>query len=158
MVIGEQPGDQEDLAGRPFVGPAGQLFNRALSQAGISRDMLYVTNVVKHFKFEPRGKRRIHSRANPKEQAACRPWLLAEIDRVAPRAIVCLGAMAAQSIIDKRFQLMRQRGQWMSTAGGIRVFATMHPSYLLRLPDEAQRNEAFAMFVDDLAMLRDLQE
>ena len=156
MVVGEQPGDQEDLAGRPFVGPAGQLFDRALAQAGISRDALYVTNVVKHFKFEPRGKRRIHSRANAQEQAACRPWLLAELDRVAPQAIVCLGAMAAQSIFDKHFQLLKQRGRWMTTASGVRAFATVHPSYLLRLPDETQRAEAYAAFVDDLAMLQEL--
>ena len=156
MVIGEQPGDQEDLAGRPFVGPAGQLFDRALAQAGIAREALYITNVVKHFKFEPRGKRRIHSRANPQEQLACRPWLLAEIDRVKPQAIVCLGAMAAQSILDRKFQLLKQRGKWLTTAGGVRAFATVHPSYLLRLPDEAQRSEAYAAFVRDLAMLREL--
>jgi len=158
MVIGEQPGDQEDLAGRPFVGPAGQLFDHALAQAGIEREALYVTNTVKHFKFEPRGKRRIHSRANAQEQSACRPWLLAEIQRVAPRAIVCLGAMAAQAVFGKSFRLLEQRGQWITLDNGIRAFATVHPSYLLRLPDERERSEATAAFVHDLAMLRELPE
>jgi probable DNA metabolism protein len=153
MVIGEQPGDQEDLAGRPFVGPAGQLFDQALVHAGIDRAALYVTNTVKHFKFEPRGKRRIHSRANAAEQSACRPWLLAEIQRVAPKTIVCLGAMAAQAIFGKNFRLLEQRGQWRTLDNGIRAFATVHPSYLLRLPDEAERDEAIAAFVRDLAML-----
>ncbi|WP_158884110.1 UdgX family uracil-DNA binding protein [Rhodanobacter sp. L36] len=153
MVIGEQPGDQEDLAGRPFVGPAGQLFDRALAQAGIARDALYITNTVKHFKFEPRGKRRLHARANAQEQAACRPWLLAEIERVAPKAIVCLGAMAAQAIFGRSFRLLEQRGQWIDLDDGTRAFATVHPSYLLRLPDERARHEATAHFVRDLSML-----
>lgn len=156
MVIGEQPGDQEDLAGRPFVGPAGQLFDQALAQAGVERNQLYVTNTVKHFKFEPRGKRRIHSRANASEQSACRPWLLAEIQRVAPKIIVCLGAMAAQAIFGKNFRLLEQRGQWITLDNGIGAFATVHPSYLLRLPDERERGEAIAHFVRDLGMLRSL--
>ncbi len=153
MVIGEQPGDREDLAGRPFIGPAGQLFDHALAQAGMPRQALYVTNTVKHFKFEPRGKRRIHSRANASEQKACRPWLLAEIDRIAPQAIVCLGAMAAQAIFGKTFRLLEQRGRWQSLDDGTRAFATVHPSFLLRLPDQ-QRDAAFAEFVRDLEMLR----
>jgi len=156
MVIGEQPGDQEDLAGRPFVGPAGQLFDQALAQAGIERNRLYITNTVKHFKFEPRGKRRIHSRANAAEQSACRPWLLAEIQHVAPKTIVCLGAMAAQAIFGKQFRLLEQRGQWLTLDGGIRAFATVHPSYLLRLPGERERSEAMVDFVRDLSMLRSL--
>jgi probable DNA metabolism protein len=158
MVIGEQPGDQEDLAGRPFVGPAGQLFDQALVQASIEREALYVTNTVKHFKFEPRGKRRIHSRANAQEQSACRPWLLAEIDRVAPRIVVCLGAMAAQAIFGKSFRLLQQRGQWIALDNGIQAFATVHPSYLLRLPDEIQRSDAYEQFVGDLQMLRQVPE
>jgi DNA polymerase len=153
MVIGEQPGDQEDLAGRPFIGPAGQLFDQALAQAGVERSQLYITNTVKHFKFEPRGKRRIHSRANAAEQSACRPWLLAEIQRVAPNTIVCLGAMAAQAIFGKNFRLLEQRGQWMTLDNGIRAFATVHPSYLLRLPDEREREAAVADFIRDLSML-----
>ena len=153
VVIGEQPGDQEDLAGRPFMGPAGQLFDRALAEAGISRDALYVTNAVKHFKFEPRGKRRLHQRSNAAEQAACRPWLAAELDRIKPRAIVCLGAMAAQAIFGPSFRLLKERGHWREVAEGMRAFATVHPSYLLRLPDEGAREDAYAQFVRDLSML-----
>jgi len=153
VVIGEQPGDQEDLAGRPFVGPAGQLFDRALAEAGIPRNALYVTNAVKHFKFEPRGKRRLHQRANAAEQAACRPWLAAELDRIKPRAIVCLGAMAARAIFGASFGLLKERGQWREVAQGMRAFATVHPSYLLRLPAEGDRKEAYAQFVRELSML-----
>ncbi len=153
VVIGEQPGDQEDLAGQPFVGPSGQLFDRALAQAGIDRSALYVTNTVKHFKFEPRGKRRIHARANAQEQAACRQWLEAELDRIRPKAIVCLGAMAAQGIFGRSFRLLKQRGQWMEIDAQTRGFATVHPSYLLRLPDEAARMQGFEDFARDLALM-----
>ncbi len=156
VVIGEQPGDQEDLAGRPFVGPSGQLFDRALAQAGIARSALYVTNTVKHFKFEPRGKRRLHARANAQEQAACRQWLEAELDRVRPQAIVCLGAMAAQGIFGSSFRLLQQRGQWIDLGDNSRGFATVHPSYLLRLPDESARTQGFEDFVRDLALMREL--
>jgi DNA polymerase len=153
VVIGEQPGDQEDLANKPFVGPAGQLFDRALAEAAIPRAALYVTNTVKHFKFEPRGKRRLHARANAEEQAACRPWLAAELDRIKPAAVVCLGAMAAQAIFGASFRLLKERGRWRDVAEGMRAFATVHPSYLLRLPDEQARSEAYAQFVDDLRLL-----
>ena len=156
VVIGEQPGDQEDLAGRPFVGPAGQLFDRALAEAGISRDALYVTNAVKHFKFEPRGKRRLHQRANAAEQAACRPWLAAELDRIKPRAVVCLGAMAAQAIFGPSFRLLKERGAWRDVADGMRAFATVHPSYLLRLREEGEREDGYRQFVHDLKKMRDV--
>ncbi|MGY3232641.1 putative DNA metabolism protein [Luteibacter sp. HA06] len=156
VVIGEQPGDQEDLAGKPFIGPAGKLFDRALEEAGVDRAALYVTNAVKHFKFEPRGKRRLHKRANAEEQAACRPWLAAEIDRIRPQAIVCLGAMAAQAVFGASFRLMAQRGQWLDLPDGARAMATVHPSYLLRLPDEQAREEGYAEFVRDLKLMRDM--
>ncbi|QWT20077.1 UdgX family uracil-DNA binding protein [Bacillus sp. NP157] len=156
VVIGEQPGDQEDLAGKPFVGPAGKLFDQALGEAGVDRAALYVTNTVKHFKFEPRGKRRLHKRANAEEQAACRPWLAAEIDRIKPDALVCLGAMAAQAVFGSSFRLMQQRGEWITLADGRRAMATVHPSYLLRLPDEAEREAAYAAFVRDLGLMRDV--
>jgi DNA polymerase len=156
IVIGEQPGDQEDLAGKPFVGPAGKMFDRALDELAIDRGALYVTNTVKHFKFEPRGKVRLHKRANAEEQAACRPWLAAEIDRIQPDAIVCLGAMAAQSVFGSSFRLMVQRGQWIDLPDGRRAMATVHPSYLLRLPDEDARHAGYADFVRDLALLRDV--
>ena len=153
VVIGEQPGDQEDLAGKPFVGPAGQLFDRALGEAGVPRDKLYVTNTVKHFKFEPRGKMRLHKRANAEEQAACRRWLAAEIDRIRPGALVCLGAMAAHAVFGASFKLMEQRGQWIELPDGRKAMATMHPSYLLRLPDPAARERAYADFVRDLSLI-----
>jgi uracil-DNA glycosylase family protein len=156
MVIGEQPGDQEDLAGHPFVGPAGKLFDRALAEAGIEREALYVTNAVKHFKFEPRGKRRMHQRANAQEQAACRPWLAAEIERIRPTAIVCLGAMAAQAIFGPSFRLLKQRGAWRDVAEGMRALATVHPSYLLRLPQESEREDAYRQFVRELKKMREV--
>lgn len=156
VVIGEQPGDQEDLAGRPFTGPSGQLFDHALADAGIARSDLYVTNTVKHFKFEPRGKRRIHARANAQEQAACRQWLEAELDRIRPQAVVCLGSMAAHGIFGSDFQLLKQRGQWIELGEHTRGLATVHPSYLLRLPDEDARVRGYAEFVRDLALMREM--
>jgi len=156
VVIGEQPGDQEDLAGKPFVGPAGKLFDRALGEAGVDRDALYVTNTVKHFKFEPRGKVRLHKRASAQEQAACRPWLAAELDRVRPDAIVCLGAMAAQAVFGASFRLMAQRGEWIDLPDGRRAMATVHPSYLLRLPDAEAREAGYADFVRDLSLMHDV--
>lgn len=152
MLVGEQPGDQEDLAGRPFVGPAGQLLDRALGAAGLARDALYVTNTVKHFKFTLRGKRRLHARADAAEQAACRMWLEAELARIQPRLIVCLGAMAARAILGPDFRLLEQRGRWFELGDGRRAMATVHPSYLLRLPAE-QKDGAFDAFVVDLARL-----
>jgi DNA polymerase len=150
MLIGEQPGDQEDLAGKPFVGPAGRLLDRALEAAGLSRASMYVTNTVKHFKFEPRGKVRLHKRADAAEQRACRPWLDAEISRIQPRLIVCLGSMAASAMLGSSFQLLKQRGTWHERDDGSRVMATVHPSYLLRLPDADAREQGFADFVADL--------
>lgn len=155
MLIGESPGNQEDLAGHPFVGPAGELLDRALAEAGVDRRQVYVTNVVKHFKYQLRGKRRLHARANAAEQAACRFWLDAELLRVQPARIVCLGAMAAQAIFGRSFRLLKQRGTWRELPDGARGFATVHPSYLLRLRDAAGRAEAYAAFVRDLRLLQE---
>lgn len=150
MLVGEQPGDREDQAGRPFVGPAGALLNGALEEAGIVREAVYVTNTVKHFKWEPRGKRRIHKKPNAAEVAACRPWLEAEIKLIQPKIIVCLGATAAQALLGKEFRVSRQRGELLPSPFGGRILATVHPSSLLRIEDEAERREAHARFVDDL--------
>jgi DNA polymerase len=155
MVIGESPGDQEDLAGHPFVGPAGKLLDRAMDAAGVDRAKVYLTNTVKHFKFRQRGKRRMHDRANAAEQAACRFWLDAELAKVRPAAIVCLGAMAAQAIFGRSFRLLRDRGVWRELSSGARGFATVHPSYLLRLRTESEREAAYAAFVRDLRLLND---
>jgi uracil-DNA glycosylase family protein len=154
MFIGEQPGDKEDLSGRPFVGPAGALLDRSLEEAGIDRARVYVTNVVKHFKWEPRGKRRIHKKPNGVEITACRPWLDAEIRVVHPRAIICLGATAAQAVIGPKFRVSLQRGQFVPSALAEYVTATVHPSSILRAPtDEARRLER-AEFVEDLRKIR----
>lgn len=153
MVIGEQPGDQEDLSGRPFVGPAGKLFDRALAEVGIDRRRLYVTNAVRHFKFERRGKVRLHKRPEQGEQKACRTWLMAEFDRLRPEVVVCLGAIAAKSILGSKFALMRQRGEWQMLADGTRVLATVHPSWVLRQRDSGAREAAYRSFVADLARL-----
>ena len=155
VMIGEAPGDREDLAGHPFVGPAGKLLDRALAEAGIDRGRLYLTNVVKHFKFERRGKLRLHQRANAAEQAACRIWLDAELLRVGPSRIVCLGAMAAQAILGRAFRLMRQRGRWFELGDGTRAMATVHPSWLLRLRRDEERTQAYAGFGRDLGSLKD---
>ncbi|MBP1474517.1 UdgX family uracil-DNA binding protein [Frateuria sp. MAH-13] len=153
VLLGEQPGDQEDLAGRPFVGPSGQLLDRALKELGLDRRAMYVTNTVKHFKFEPRGKRRLHARANATEQAACRRWLEAELIRLRPRWIVCLGAMAAQAILGKDVRLLEERGRWHALGDGTQALATVHPSYLLRLT-AGEREVAWPAFVRDLALLQ----
>jgi len=150
MLLGEQPGDQEDLAGKPFVGPAGKLLDRALTEAGIKRDEVYVTNTVKHFKWEPRGKRRIHQKPNSREIAACRPWLEAELRLVRPKLLVCLGATAAQSILGTSFRVTRERGKIFETDVAAKVMATVHPSSLLRQPDEESREREYASFVSDL--------
>ncbi len=151
MLVGEQPGDQEDQAGRPFVGPAGRLLDRALEDAGIDRSQVYVTNVVKHFKWEPRGKRRIHAKPNSTEIAACRPWLEAEIATVRPRAIVCLGATAAQALLGRAFKVSVERGRFVPSPLAPLVMATVHPSSLLRAPDAETRRREVARFVEDLA-------
>ncbi len=150
MFLGEQPGDQEDLAGKPFVGPAGKLLDRALAEAGIDRRDVYVTNTVKHFKWEPRGKRRIHQKPNSREIAACRPWMEAELRLVKPKLLVCLGATAAQAIFGPAFRVTRERGKVLDSAFATRALATVHPSSLLRQPDEESRAREYALFVDDL--------
>jgi uracil-DNA glycosylase len=154
MLVGEQPGHDEDLAGHPFVGPAGRLLNRALVAAGIARADVYVTNVVKHFKWEPRGKRRIHAKPGPSEISACMPWLQAELDLVKPDVVVCLGATAAQALLGPGFRVTRQRGEWVSSPWAPRVLATVHPSSILRAPDDAARRREFDGLVADLAVVR----
>jgi uracil-DNA glycosylase family protein len=150
MLVGEQPGDREDLEGRPFVGPAGRILDTALERAGIDRAAVYVTNAVKHFKWEPRGKRRIHQKPNSVEIAACRPWLDAEIRVVKPDVLVCLGATAAQALLGRSFRVSRQRGQFVASALAPRVLATVHPSSILRAPDDATRRAETERFVSDL--------
>jgi uracil-DNA glycosylase family protein len=152
MLLGEQPGNQEDLTGRPFVGPAGQLLDRALAEAGVDRRELFLTNTVKHFKFEARGKARLHKRANASEQAACRPWLAAELARVRPPLLVCLGAMAAQAVLGTGFRLTRERGRWFEVGDAQRALATWHPSAILRAR-ELDRRRAYAQLVADLDLL-----
>ncbi|MBB4008796.1 DNA polymerase [Rhizobium taibaishanense] len=151
MVVGEQPGDQEDLAGRPFIGPAGRVFHDALARAGLDRRALYVTNAVKHFKYEPRGKRRIHQRPNMTEVQHCRWWLTQEIDIVKPRLIVAMGATALFSLTDRKDRLEDVRGQPIIMDDARHLFVTVHPSYLLRIPDEIKRNEAVARFREDIS-------
>jgi uracil-DNA glycosylase family protein len=150
MLIGEQPGDSEDIAGKPFVGPAGKLLDRALEDAGVDRKQIYVTNAVKHFKWEQRGKRRIHQKPNSREIAACRPWLEAELRLVQPRLVVCLGATAAQTIFGPAFRVTRERGKLLSSTFAPKVVATVHPSSLLRQPDEESREREYRLFVSDL--------
>ena len=150
MLIGEQPGNEEDLQGKPFVGPAGRLLDEALEQAGIDRREAYVTNVVKHFKWEARGKRRIHKKPNSTEIEACRPWLEAEIATVKPAVIVCLGATAAQALLGKQFRVTKQRGEFIPSPLAPFVMATVHPSSILRAPDEQARNEEMLHFIEDL--------
>jgi uracil-DNA glycosylase len=150
MFVGEQPGNDEDLSGHPFVGPAGKLLDRALADAGINRADAYVTNVVKHFKWEPRGKRRIHKKPSAREVAACRPWLDAEIALVKPRAIVCLGATAAQALLGRAFRLTAHRGEFIPSPLAPLVLATVHPSSILRAPDEEARHREMKLFTDDL--------
>ena len=150
MLIGEQPGAQEDLAGEPFVGPAGHLLDKAMAEAGLDRRTLYLTNTVKHFKYEVRGKAKLHKRANASEQAACRQWLAAELLRVQPRLVVGVGAMAAQTLFGDAFRITRQRGQWRDMGEGVRGFATWHPSAVLRMPRADRRDAAYAELVSDL--------
>jgi DNA polymerase len=150
MLVGEQPGDQEDIEGRPFVGPAGRVLDDALADAGIDRDATYVTNAVKHFKWEARGKRRIHAKPTWSETMACRPWLEAELAVVKPRVLVCLGATAAQSLLGKQFRVTKQRGEWIDSELAELVTATIHPSAILRQRDADARHAEMARFVDDL--------
>jgi DNA polymerase len=150
MLVGEQPGDYEDVAGKPFVGPAGKIMDQALEEAGIDRKQVYVTNAVKHFKWEPRGKRRIHQKPNSREIAACRPWLEAELRIVKPKLVVAMGATAAQTIFGPSFRVTRERGKLLSSKLAPRVLATVHPSSLLRQPDEESREREYKHFVSDL--------
>src|SRR4051794_36699155 len=159
MLVGEQPGDKEDLSGEPFVGPAGQLLDRALVAAGIERTTVYVTNTVKHFKWEPRGKRRIHQKPNAEEIAACRPWLEQEVEVVRPRGLGCLGATAAQALLGRSFRVTKERGlpRPLTLAGReLTVMATVHPSSILRAPDPAAREREFDAFVEDLTAVAGL--
>ncbi|HEX8409808.1 MAG TPA: UdgX family uracil-DNA binding protein [Thermoanaerobaculia bacterium] len=155
MFIGEQPGDKEDLSGRPFVGPAGALLDHALDEVGIDRRKVYVTNVVKHFKWEPRGKRRIHKKPNAAEITACRPWLQSEINVVKPHAIICLGSTAAQAVIGPKFKVTLQRGIFVPSDLAELVTATVHPSSILRAPSDEQRRVERERFVDDLRKIRE---
>ncbi len=153
VMVGEQPGDAEDLAGKPFVGPAGKLLDRALADAGVDRSRVYVTNAVKHFKFEARGKRRIHGKPSAAQVFACRPWLDAEIEVTEPELIVCLGATASLSLLGRAFRLTQHRGEFVDVGQGRTVMATVHPSALLRMPDEERRHAEYELFVRDLRLI-----
>ena len=153
LFVGEQPGDQEDLKGRPFVGPAGQLFDRALAEAGIGRAEVYVTNAVKHFKFEPRGKRRIHQKPDYKEVLACRPWLEGELAAVPAPTVVALGATAAQSLLVRTVTIGKERGRFQPYPPDRHLFVTVHPSFLLRVPDERAQAMEYRRFVDELRLI-----
>jgi DNA polymerase len=156
MMVGEEPGNEEDLQGHPFVGPAGKLLNRALVEAGINRAEVYVTNAVKHFKFEERGKRRLHKKPTITEARACQPWLEAEISVIHPQVIVCLGATAAQSILGPDYRLTKERGKFVQHPWARYVTATVHPSSILRAPDQKQRHIEYREFVADLKQVREL--
>jgi uracil-DNA glycosylase len=158
LLVGEVPGDQEDRAGRPFVGPAGRLLDRALEAAGIARRDTYLTNAVKHFKWEPRGKRRLHRRPSPAEIDACRPWLGMEIELVHPLVIVCLGATASQALLGRGFRVTEERGKFIPSALAPYVLATVHPSALLRLPDGMSRAAEMQHFISDLELVRGVLE
>ncbi|MGB9119106.1 MAG: UdgX family uracil-DNA binding protein [Candidatus Angelobacter sp.] len=153
MMVGEQPGDKEDLQGQPFVGPAGAVLDKALAAAGIERKDVYMTNIVKHFKWEPRGKRRLHKKPNALEISACRPWLEAEIKAIKPEVVVLLGATAAQGVLGSQFRVTRQRGQWVQSNFAPLVMATVHPSSILRAPDDDSRHEEMRKFVADLRIV-----
>jgi uracil-DNA glycosylase len=156
MFVGEQPGFQEDIEGHPFVGPAGKLLDKALIEAGIDREKTYVTNVVKHFKWRAEGKRHMHEKPNATEIAACRPWLDAEIELMKPEVIVCLGATAAQTLLGKDFRVTKQRGQFIESPLAPHVMATVHPSSLLRAPDEETRHQETKRFIEDLKKIHDV--
>jgi uracil-DNA glycosylase family protein len=156
MLVGEQPGDKEDLAGKPFVGPAGQMLDRALEQAGIDRRQVYVTNAVKHFKFVPRGKIRLHQKPNTSEIRACRPWYERELASIKPMLVVAMGATAAQGVFGKITPINKNRGRLIDLDDGIKALVTVHPSYLLRLPDADAKAREYQRFVDDLKMAADV--
>ncbi len=153
VFVGEQPGDKEDLEGKPFVGPAGKELDRGLDEVGIDRKDAYVTNVVKHFKFKERGKRRIHQKPNAREEKACRPWLDAELEKLKPEVFVCLGATAAQALLGRGFRITKQRGEWVDSDLAPKVMATVHPSSIIRERDDAARAEARREFQADLTMV-----
>lgn len=154
VFVGEQPGDREDREGHPFIGPAGQLLDRAVTEAGLDRARIYITNVVKHFKWEERGKKRIHQKPNAGEIRACRPWLDAELSVLRPAAVVCLGATAAQALLGKSFRVTQHRGETLETAFAPIAMGTAHPSSILRAPDDRTRHEQYQQLVDDLRRLR----
>jgi DNA polymerase len=153
MLVGEQPGDKEDLAGEPFVGPAGKLLDRALDEAGIDRRNVYITNVVKHFKWEGRGKRRIHKKPNLSEIRACKPWLESEIAVVKPKVLACLGATAAQALLGKDFRVSRQRGEFVDSDLAVVATATVHPSSILRARDSETREAELQGLIADLKLI-----
>ncbi len=153
MMVGEQPGDKEDVAGKPFVGPSGELLDRSLEEAGINRTAVYVTNVVKHFKWVAKGKRRIHQKPNADEITACKPWLESEIDVVKPKVILCLGATAGQALLGRSFRVTQHRGEFVESDLPALVTATVHPSSILRLPDRDEREAERQRFVDDLKIV-----
>lgn len=155
ILVGEQPGDEEDQQGRPFVGPAGKLLNRALEAAGVDRSELYVTNAVKHFKFSPRGKRRIHAKPTATEVSACRPWLQAEVAAVNPQLIVAMGSTAARSVMGREMRVMSDRGQFFSHEWAESALVTVHPSALLRIPEHERREAEWKLFVHDLEMINE---
>ena len=157
-LVGEQPGDQEDVQGRPFVGPAGQLFERAMGEAGIDRATVYLTNAVKHFKFIRAGKRRLHQKPDTGEIKACRQWLLKELDIVQPRVLVALGATAAHSILGRSVTISRERGRFRPYPPDTQLYVTVHPSYLLRLPDERAKATEYARFVEDLRTVKEMAD
>jgi len=150
MLVGEQPGDKEDLEGHPFVGPAGRILDRALAEAGVDRKRTYVTNAVKHFKWEPKGKRRLHKKPSGREIAACRPWLDAELEVLKPKILVCLGATAAQALLGKDFRVSQRRGEFVESELAEHVTATVHPSSILRAPDDKTRHAEMERFIADL--------
>jgi uracil-DNA glycosylase len=154
VFVGEQPGDREDIEGHPFVGPAGRLLERAVAAAGLDRQRIYLTNAVKHFKWEPRGKKRIHQKPNATEVRACRPWLDAELEAIQPQAVVCLGATAAQALLGPSFKVTRHRGEVMRSSLAPLVMGTVHPSSILRAQDDVTRREEMERFVEDLRRLR----
>jgi uracil-DNA glycosylase len=153
IMVGEQPGDQEDIQGKPFVGPAGRMLDRALADAQIDRGTVYVTNAVKHFKWAPRGKRRLHAKPTAREMNACRPWLEAELEVIEPDVLVCLGATAAQSLLGRQFRISTQHGRWVESDWAAWTMATYHPSALLRAPDEEARRQMYEEFVADLRVV-----
>lgn len=154
ILVGEQPGDQEDQTGKPFVGPAGHMLDKALEEAEVDRSIVYVTNAVKHFKFEPRGKRRIHQKPTGLEINACFPWLEAEMSVIKPEVVVCLGATAAQALLGRKFKVTQNRGLFFPHPKAKWVLPTVHPSSLLRMPDPDRRHQEYARFVEDLRQIR----